>query len=130
MIVVDASALLALVADPDRHPAFVAAIDERPLAAPDHLHVEVTSAVRRQVLRGATPRQAGRSIVNDAMEFPISLWPFADLVADVWALRDALTAFDAAYLVLARHLDAEVITLDGGLAVRAASENRLRAGPG
>jgi len=43
----------------------------------------------------------------------------------VGALRDTLTAYDAAYLALARRLDIGLVTLDGDLAGAAAKEGRL-----
>ena len=43
----------------------------------------------------------------------------------VWALRENLTAYDAAYLALARALDARVLTTDSGLAAAARSDRRL-----
>jgi predicted nucleic acid-binding protein len=49
----------------------------------------------------------------------------APLARDVWELREALTAYDAAYLVLARALDARVLTTDSGLAAAARSDRRL-----
>ena len=55
--------------------------------------------------------------------------PVAALARDVWALRRALTAYDAAYLALARALDARVLTTDRGwrprLAAAARSDRRL-----
>jgi len=52
-------------------------------------------------------------------------YPVIELAAEIWELRDTLTAYDAAYLALARRLDVGLVTLDGGLAVVAAKEGRL-----
>ena len=51
--------------------------------------------------------------------------PVAPLAREVWRLRDALTAYDAAYLALARALDAQVLTTDRGLAAAARGDRRL-----
>ena len=51
--------------------------------------------------------------------------PVAPLARDLWALRESLTAYDAAYLALARALDARVLTTDRGLAAAARSDRRL-----
>jgi predicted nucleic acid-binding protein len=48
-----------------------------------------------------------------------------ELTAEIWELRDTLTAYDAAYLALAGRLDVGLVTLDGGLAAVAAREGRL-----
>jgi predicted nucleic acid-binding protein len=40
-------------------------------------------------------------------------------------LRHQLTAYDAAYLALARRLDVRLLTIDGGLAAAARAEGRL-----
>jgi predicted nucleic acid-binding protein len=42
-----------------------------------------------------------------------------NLLDAIWSLRHNLTAYDAAYLALARLLDAELITMDNGLRKRA-----------
>jgi predicted nucleic acid-binding protein len=51
--------------------------------------------------------------------------PVIELADAVWDLRDELTAYDAAYLALARRLDVGLVTLDKGLAKAAAREGRL-----
>lgn len=48
-----------------------------------------------------------------------------ELASDIWELRDTLTAYDAAYLALARRLDVGLVTLHRGLSAAAAKEGRL-----
>ena len=43
-------------------------------------------------------------------------YPVIVLAAEVWELRARLTAYDAAYLILAERLGAPLVTLDTGLA--------------
>jgi predicted nucleic acid-binding protein len=43
----------------------------------------------------------------------------------VWALRDRLSTYDAAYLALAVRLDTALATTDGGLAEVARQQGRL-----
>jgi predicted nucleic acid-binding protein len=51
--------------------------------------------------------------------------PVMPLARNLWALRGALTACDAAYLGLARTLDARVLTTDRRLAAAAERDRRL-----
>jgi predicted nucleic acid-binding protein len=46
---------------------------------------------------------------------PITRYPHASILPEIWKLRHNLTAYDAAYLALARLLDAELLTMDDGL---------------
>lgn len=48
-----------------------------------------------------------------------------ELAAEIWDLRDALTAYDAAHLALARRLDVGLVTLDGGLAAEVAAKEAM-----
>jgi len=59
------------------------------------------------------------------LELRVVCHPAAPFARDVWALRDTLTAYDAAYLALARALDARVLTTDRGLEAAARSDRRL-----
>jgi predicted nucleic acid-binding protein len=55
--------------------------------------------------------------VGDLANVRLMRYPHAPLRDRVWALRDALTAYDASYLALAEALDDPVlITADAGLA--------------
>jgi predicted nucleic acid-binding protein len=46
-------------------------------------------------------------------------YPHEPLLPHVWALRDRLTAYDAAYVALARAMGASLLTLDRRLAEEA-----------
>lgn len=51
--------------------------------------------------------------------------PVAPLTREIWELRDQLSAYDAAYVAVARMLDVRILTTDGGLAAAAQAEGRL-----
>ena len=95
------------------------------LDVPEHFHVEAISALRGLRRRGdLSPERADRAL-DLLLSLRVVRHPVAPLARDVWALREALTAYDAAYLALARALDARILSTDGGLAAAARSDGRL-----
>jgi predicted nucleic acid-binding protein len=54
-------------------------------------------------------------------------YPVIETADAVWELRLSLSAYDAAYLALARRLDVSLMTLDRGLAGAGRAEGRLVA---
>jgi predicted nucleic acid-binding protein len=71
-----------------------------------------------------SPERADRAL-DLLLALRVVRHPVAPVARDVWALHEALTAYDAAYLALARALDARVLTADRGLAAVARSDGRL-----
>lgn len=85
------------------------------IAAPALLDVEVLQALRKLELKGAVP--ASRSdLVESLRALRIRRYPHSSLLDGSWALRTHVTAYDAAYVELARQLDATLITRDTRLA--------------
>lgn len=86
------------------------------LVAPELLDVEVLHTLRRLEALGAIPdhRQAG--LLGDFQALRIRRFRHAVLWADIWQLRDNLTAYGACYLALARQLKATLVTRDERLA--------------
>lgn len=118
LAVVDASVLVAFYASDD--PRQVEVTQRLSLGdalfAPAHLDAEVVSALRGmarvnpqldQVVPRALPHLAG---------FPIRRVPLASLLARMWALRNNITPYDAAYVALAEQLGCTLITCDAKLA--------------
>jgi predicted nucleic acid-binding protein len=77
-------------------------------------------AIRREL----SERRAGEALAALA-DLRAVRYPVIELAEAVWDLRGQLTAYDAAYLALARRLDVGLITLDKGLAEAAAKDRRL-----
>ncbi|UZN03088.1 type II toxin-antitoxin system VapC family toxin [Cellulomonas sp. S1-8] len=121
LLVVDASAVLATLIDPgDRGEQAAAHLAGAQLAAPDLLGYEVLNVLRRRRASGhLTPHQATLA-VRTWSELPVDLWPLASIQPAVWRLAHNLSAYDAAYVALATHLDAPLLTGD----------HRLAAAPG
>lgn len=122
MIVADASAVLEVLlarAGADRVRRALAAHAE--IHVPEHFHVEVLSVLRRYALRRElSDRRAGIALAA-LRDLRTVRHPVLDLVPEIWALRDNLSAYDAAYLALARRLRCELLTCDAGLAAAAAN---------
>ncbi len=86
------------------------------LAAPELLDVEALQALRRLDQAGRIPAVRVANLVENLHALPIQRYRHANLVNGIWSLRGHLTAYDAAYVVLARLLNATLITRDERLA--------------
>ena len=116
MIVVDASAVVEVVAH-RRIDALPGRLDQGgTLHAPHLLDVEVTNAIRGLVSRAEISVYAASSARTDAAEMSITLYPHALLLERAWQLRDMLSTYDAVYVALAELLPAPLITCDARLA--------------
>lgn len=118
LAVVDASALVAFyAAEGPRRQAVAArlAVGDA-LFAPAHLDAEIVSALRGLSRTNPTLRAAVPEALRHLAGFPVRRMPLAPLLPRMWELRDNLTAYDAAYVVLAERLDGTLITCDRKLA--------------
>ena len=112
-VVLDASAIVALLADAGPAGDWVAAsISGSLLAAPELALFEATNILRRQMLFGALDQTQGTLAHHDLVELPFELWPYAPLAERAWELRGNLSIYDGSYIALAELLNTAVITLD------------------
>jgi predicted nucleic acid-binding protein len=118
VIVVDASAVLEVLLRTERAPAVERLLfaEWETLHAPHLLDVEVAQVLRRYAAAGEIDEDRGRAALVDLEDFPMRRYPHAFLLPRVWALRDNLTAYDAAYVALAEVLGAPLVTCDRRLA--------------
>lgn len=117
MIVVDASALLEVLlrgprADAVARYLFGGGVG---LAAPHLIDLEVAQVLRRIAARGALSAHRAAQAFDDLGAMPMTRYDHLPLLPRVWALRDNLTAYDAAYLSLAEALGAPLVTCDAAL---------------
>ena len=118
MIVLDASAIVELLLATRRGGAIAARLADPALSlhVPHLADVEVVQALRRYVRDGELDAASARSAIEDLGALDLERHPHEPLLDRVWALRQNLTAYDAAYVALAEALDAILLTCDGHLA--------------
>jgi predicted nucleic acid-binding protein len=112
-VVVDSSAVVAALVDagPDGNWAR-AGLRAETLAAPAHLHVEVSAVLRRAVVTGRLGRDVASLAHRDLVQLPVTTFPFEPLAERVWALHPTVTPYDAVYVALAEELGVPLWTLD------------------
>jgi predicted nucleic acid-binding protein len=119
VIVVDASALLEALL----RTSAAKLVEDRLFAprqtlhAPHLLDIEVAQVIRRYAANGEIDAERGRVALVDLADFPLRRYPHDFLLPRIWALRNNLTAYDAAYIALAEALDTPLLTRDRRLAM-------------
>ncbi len=117
MIVIDASAVLELLLQTE----LATDIADRVLDARESVHaphlldVEVAQVLRRLVRARAVEQTRALEALVDLTELAIERHSHEPLLRRMWAMRETLTAYDAAYIALAEALDAPLLTCDGKL---------------
>lgn len=127
MIVLDASAALELLLGLPLSPAVQRRLEEADwhVCAPQLLVVEVLQVLRRRVAAGLTSSDAAdeaRSLLGD---LGVRYFEHELLAERIWALRDNLTAYDAAYVALAEAVGAPLLTTDARLAHAPGNDARI-----
>lgn len=117
MIVLDASALVDLVADGAAKTSLARRLDGQMLAAPAHQMAEVAAALARLVRAGDLRAEDGRTALALAARLPQQIHPLdARLMDRAWALRERIRILDGVYVALAERLSAPLLTSDRRLA--------------
>ena len=113
MNVVDAGVLVELLVgrlDPGR-------LGDEALAVPHLLDSEVTSVLRRLVLRGDLAEQQGAAAMSAFLDLELLRFPADWLRPRMWELRRDVGAHDATYVALAETIGATaLLTTDARLA--------------
>lgn len=86
------------------------------LHAPHLLDLEVAQVLRRLVREAAVSAQRADQAVEDLLNLRLTRYPHFVFLPHIWRLRHNLSAYDAAYVVLASQLAATLITRDARLA--------------
>lgn len=117
LLVVDASIVLDLLAR--FRPRPLEALLWAPgisLVAPELIDIEVLNALRRLDLRGVIPPSRRAGMPEQLRALRIRKFRHDALLGSIWSLRANITAYDAAYVVLAAVLKAPLVTRDLRLA--------------
>jgi len=86
------------------------------LHAPHLLDLEVGQVLRRLVRERAVSAPRADQAIEDLLDLRITRYPHYVLLPRIWQLRHNLSAYDAAYVVLAEKLGARLVTRDSRLA--------------
>ncbi|MCY3506071.1 MAG: type II toxin-antitoxin system VapC family toxin [Chloroflexi bacterium] len=112
-LVVDASALIAAIAEQDAVGLWAEeALEGERLAGPALLLAEGSNILRRLEHRGDLSRTDATDAHRSLMRNRVSLLPFPPFADRVWELRENLTSYDAWYVAIAEALDCPLVTLD------------------
>ena len=115
MIVVDASALADVLL---RVPG-ASRVEERLLGPDETLHaphlidLEILQVLRRFAAQGGWQEDRAVEALSDFEAIRIARHAHEPLRDRIWALRNNVTAYDAAYIALAEVLDCPLVTRDG-----------------
>jgi predicted nucleic acid-binding protein len=112
LVVVDASAVAAVVFGEAAAERIVERLEGRQLAAPSLLPYEIVSVAGRKLRRGVVSARSAVVALKTFLRLRITLLEPDSLRVFQLASRTELTAYDAAYLWLASSLSAELVTLD------------------
>lgn len=117
MLVLDTSALLAVLVEGEPDRELVRRLSEDgDLHAPHLIDIEVLHALRRLVRAGRITADRAADARTDLDDLAITRYGHEPLADRIWALRENLTAYDAAFVALAEALDAALVTCDVQLA--------------
>lgn len=83
---------------------------------PEVYFSEVAGALRRGELHGKLSAARAAVALDRLLATPMRRVQIRSLLAEAWALRHNVVVNDALYVVLARHLDAPLVTADMALA--------------
>jgi len=118
VIVLDASAAVDWLVQSFAAPRIESRIfsHNQSLHAPELLDLEVAQVLRRLVREGAFSASRAEQAIQDLLDLRITRYPHSLLLPRIWQLRDNLSAYDAAYIVLAEKLGATLLTRNARLA--------------
>jgi len=127
VIVIDCAAVVDALTAVSGSENLRAALADEDLHAPTLLDFEVVSALRGLTLRNHITPARAHDALTDFDALSIQRWPSAaPLRLRAFSLRNNLSAYDAAYVVLAEALQCPVLTRDTRLARSSGHDVEIR----
>lgn len=116
MLVVDTSAVLDALVAREPAPGLVERLaTDADLHAPHLIDIEILHALRRLNAVGELSDDRATDARADFAELALVRYPHFELSARIWELRHNLTAYDAAFVVLAESMKVPLVTCDARL---------------
>lgn len=112
LIVIDASALVEVVARTDRAGPVERAFAGHQLLAPDLINAQVLSVLRRWACHSVIDEENARQAVGNLLTAPVRRFTTDALISTMWSLGDHVTLYTSAYMALARWVGCPLLTLD------------------
>jgi len=117
VIVVDSAAVVDVLTAVEGSEELAGYLADEELHAPSLLDFEVVAALRGLTLGGHLSAARAEDALSDYEELAIERCPFADpLRRRAFALRENISAYDAAYVAVAEALECPLLTRDQRLA--------------
>lgn len=118
MVVLDASALLELILSTAVGKRLAQRLESPALSlhAPHLVDLEVLSVLRRELRAGRIDALRAANARQHLLELDLERHSHEPLVERIWALRENLSAYDAAYVALAEVLDCPLLLRDARVA--------------
>ncbi len=122
MLVIDASAAVEAVL---QHNGAREQIADAHLFAPTLIDIEFVSTIRRLAINKELTATVARAKISVWQRLEIDRVDVVPFVDAIWKLRHNFSAYDAAYVALAVHLDAPLLTRDLRMAAAARQHCRI-----
>ncbi|NUS65170.1 MAG: type II toxin-antitoxin system VapC family toxin [Saccharothrix sp.] len=126
---IDNSALVELLAGRDPDQTLVRRLLTSSMAAPEILDAEALRVLRRMARRGEIPEAEATRHLEHIATAPVVRVSVRVLMRRAWAMRHAVSAYDALYVALAEELDVPLITCDKNLAGSNGHKARIEVYP-
>lgn len=115
-IVLDASAAVEWVLQSEIGRRVEGAVEASEVWVPEHFYVETAATFRRLQLASQVTEERASIALSRLLGTPVHRVQIRPLLSEAWTLRHNITVADALYVVMAKHLQATLVTVDVNLA--------------